>query len=135
MFGPTDEAFSRFAEERGLSKVEVLEYLGEGVLAQLLKYHVVPGEAVYAKDLKGRATVPTTQGYDIDIDDMKVRFSEGFFSFFGQKLSIEQRIRLSSSCQSPSDQNMRKRQLFYFILRFLERYFEGEVTRQPSDKA
>jgi len=72
MFGPTDEAFARFAEERGLSKVEVLEYLGEGVLAQLLKYHVVPGEAVYAKDLKGRATVPTIQGYNIDIEDMKM---------------------------------------------------------------
>uniref|UniRef100_A0A7S0QUD4 FAS1 domain-containing protein n=1 Tax=Pyramimonas obovata TaxID=1411642 RepID=A0A7S0QUD4_9CHLO len=67
MFGPTNAAFERLAEERGLSIVEVLEMLEEGVLADILKYHVVPGEAVYSADLEGREALPTIQGYELDI--------------------------------------------------------------------
>eukprot|EP00959_Pyramimonas_sp_CCMP1952_P369988 7748995-Pyramimonas_sp.AAC.1 len=57
----------KLAEERGVSIVEVMELMEEGVLADVLKYHVVPGEAVSAADLETRSQLATIQGAKLDV--------------------------------------------------------------------
>ncbi|EFN56924.1 hypothetical protein CHLNCDRAFT_143442 [Chlorella variabilis] len=60
VFVPTDEAFGKLAEQLGLSEEEVLA--DTELLAQVLPYHVVPGQALTAGDLEDGEILQTQLG-------------------------------------------------------------------------
>jgi len=63
VFAPTNEAFAKLPKA-------TLNYLNKNMnlLVEVLKYHVVPGAAVYSKDLKESQTVKTLEGDSLTVD-------------------------------------------------------------------
>ena len=64
VFAPTNAAFEALAKKKGLSSAQGL-LADTAALADILKYHVVPGRAVDACDLDTTLTLPTLQGNNL----------------------------------------------------------------------
>lgn len=59
VFAPTDEAFAAYLTKNAITAPQLLESPN---LKSILKYHIVPGVAAKAADLKNGQTVPTKLG-------------------------------------------------------------------------
>eukprot|EP00241_Pyramimonas_parkeae_P006719 CAMPEP_0114237914 /NCGR_PEP_ID=MMETSP0058-20121206/7646_1 /TAXON_ID=36894 /ORGANISM="Pyramimonas parkeae, CCMP726" /LENGTH=332 /DNA_ID=CAMNT_0001349991 /DNA_START=27 /DNA_END=1025 /DNA_ORIENTATION=+ len=86
VFAPTNAAFDKFCEERQLSKVQLLELLEEQ-LPEIIKYHVVAGESIFAEDL-APGELESVQGAAIDITQGKKNLKVDGAGLVGTDLKV-----------------------------------------------